>query len=112
MFVSYCLSGKLTVVIIFTEILFSANLKELCSNQQLRAQVELAIFHFPNMVTAAHKRRGTPPHCIFAIDNLVRKAVNGLLSVVSPGELESFSQLVCTLSLASCRDYSCTVYVH
>jgi len=36
-------------------------------------------------VTEAHKRHGTPPHCIFAVDNLVHRAVNEVLSVVSPG---------------------------
>ena len=54
---------------------------------RLRSEVELAIYHFPGVVTAAHKRRDTPPHCIFAVDNLVRTAVNEALSVLSPGEM-------------------------
>jgi len=36
-------------------------------------------------VTEAHKRHGTPPHCIFAVDNLVHRAVSEVLSIVSPG---------------------------
>ena len=58
-----------------------------CRNDpRLKSEVELAIYHFPGVVTAAHKRRDTPPHCIFAVDNLVRTAVNGVLSVISPGK--------------------------
>lgn len=36
-------------------------------------------------VTAASKRHETPPHCIFAIDSLVRRAVQSVLAIVSPG---------------------------
>ena len=38
-------------------------------------------------VTEAHKRHGTPPHCIFAVDNLVHRAVSEVLSIISPGQL-------------------------
>jgi len=37
-------------------------------------------------VTAANKRHGTQPHCIFAIDNIVRRAANTVLTIVSPGQ--------------------------
>lgn len=40
---------------------------------------------FTIQVTAAHKRHGTPPHCMFAIDNIVRIATNVAVSIISPG---------------------------
>ncbi len=67
-------------------IFLEADLSKKCKdNGHLRSEVELAIYHFPGVVTEAHKRRDTPPHCIFAVDNLVRKAVNGVLRILSPG---------------------------
>jgi len=47
------------------------------------ARTDLSCFS-AMQVTAAHKRHGTPPHCIFAIDNLVRRAANTVLTIVSP----------------------------
>ena len=51
----------------------------------LRKEIEFAVYYFPGVVAAAHKRRDTLPHCIFAIENLVRKAVQGVLEILSPG---------------------------
>lgn len=62
-----------------------AGLSKKCKgDRQLQSEVELAIYHFPGVVTTAHKRRDTPPHCIFAVDNLVRKAVHGVLRIFCP----------------------------
>ena len=37
-------------------------------------------------MTSAHKRHKTSPHRIFAIDNLVRVAINLVLAFTAPGE--------------------------
>lgn len=54
-------------------------------NSHLRNDIVSAITYFPSAVTEAHKRQDTPPHCIFAIDNLIRKAVNEIMRILSPG---------------------------
>ena len=36
-------------------------------------------------LTSAHKRHGTPPHRMFAMDTIVRIAINLALQNVSPG---------------------------
>ena len=65
--------------------MFAADLSKKCkADSNLRSEVEYAIYHFPGVVTDAHKRHDTP-HFIFAVDNLVRMAVNGVLRVLSPG---------------------------
>lgn len=67
-------------------VLSAADLTKKCkADSTLRAEVEYAIYNFPGVVTAAHKRHDTPPHFIFAVDNLIRMAVNGVLRVLSPG---------------------------
>ena len=67
---------------------FAADLCKKCkTDSNLRSQVEYAIYHFPGVVTAAHKRHDTPPHLIFAVENLVRMAVNEVLRILSPGTL-------------------------
>ncbi|XP_065906670.1 mitogen-activated protein kinase kinase kinase 15-like isoform X2 [Dysidea avara] len=53
-------------------------------DKQLRRTIEEALFIFPGVVTEAHKRHQTPPHCIFAVDRLVHRAVSEVLSIVSP----------------------------
>ena len=85
-----CLSWLDLIEAFFVKILVTlfraGNLSVKCKgNIQLRSEVELLIYNFPNAVTAAHKRRDTLPHLIFAIDNLVRRAVNQVLAIISPG---------------------------
>ena len=75
---------------------FSVDLSQDCKNPQLSNEVEQVIFHVPNVIAAASKRRDTPPHCIFAIDNLVRRAVNGLLTILIPGKVMWYQTNLCS----------------
>ena len=52
----------------------------------MRNEVEKMITHFPTVIKEANKRQDTPPHCMFAIEELVGKALNGLNHVLLPGE--------------------------
>lgn len=65
-------------------------IEELCSkcegSGQMRSEVERMITHFPSVIREANKRQDTPPHCMFAIEELVGKALNGLKLALLPGE--------------------------
>ena len=39
-----------------------------------------------SQVTAANKRHGTQPHCVFAIDDIVHRGIRCILAIVYPGE--------------------------
>ena len=43
------------------------------------------VFYLFCQLTSAHKRHGTPPHRMFAMDTIVRIAINLALQNVSPG---------------------------
>ena len=52
----------------------------------MRSEVELIITHFPTVIREANKRRDTPPHCMFAIEELVGRALHSLKLVLLPGQ--------------------------
>jgi hypothetical protein len=62
-------------------------------DHQLREDVEQCCKTLlPAAVTAANKRHGTAPHCVFAIDDIVHKAVHSILVIVSPDSVQSVSE--------------------
>jgi hypothetical protein len=70
-----------------------AQLSSDCSyDHLLRDDVEQSCFYIPSAVTAANKRHGTPPHCVFAIDDIVHRGVHCILSVLSPDSVKSSSE--------------------
>ena len=74
----------------------SCSLEELCNrcktSSQIRSEIEVMITHFPIVIREANKRRDTQPHCMFAIEEMVGKALNELKHVLLPGGWISMNQ--------------------
>ena len=51
----------------------------------MRTEVERLVTHFPMVIREANKRQDTPPHCMFAIEELVGKALGSLKKILLPG---------------------------
>ena len=70
---------------------FAEELNTKCqTSAQMRSEVELIITHFPGVIREANKRRDTPPHCMFAIEELVGRALHSLKQILLPGQLVIF----------------------
>ena len=64
----------------------SEGLQNKCKgNTQMRSEVERLVTHFPIVIREANKRQDTPPHCMFAIEELVGRALSGLKQVLLSG---------------------------
>jgi len=65
----------------------AGDLCERCkSSPQLRSEVELILNSVRVSITDAYKRRDTPPHCIFAFENLVDEAMDHIVGILSTGK--------------------------
>ena len=72
---------------------FAEELTNKCqTSAQMRSEVELIITHFPGVIREANKRRDTPPHCMFAIEELVGRALTSLKQILLPGQLVVYVQ--------------------
>ena len=66
--------------------MFTEELNSKCqASSQMRGEVELIITHFPGVIREANKRRDTPPHCMFAIEEMVGRALHSLKQILLPG---------------------------
>ena len=78
----------------------------------MKGEVERLVTHFPIVIREANKRQDTPPHCMFAIEELVGKALHSLKLILLPGEPEGQSWIVvcvCCLRQRCAQAYTHTV---